>query len=79
MPADRLEQSGLNRAWITAEAALPIGWQIRALLLTDGDEWLATARGPEDGQRAEALGSYPEQALRLLADELRRLREPANG
>src|SRR6266542_2658286 len=28
MPTDRLERSGLNRAWIEATAALPFGWQL---------------------------------------------------
>jgi hypothetical protein len=30
MPTDRLEQSGLNRAWIAAAAALPLEWRIEA-------------------------------------------------
>jgi hypothetical protein len=63
---------------VTAEASLPLGWKLTGLVLTEGDEWLATARGP-DGQLAEAGASYPEQALRLLADALLRMRGTASG
>jgi len=59
----------LSQAWVTVEAAKPLGWKLTGLVLTDDDEWIATARGP-DGQLAEGGASYPEQALRLLADAL---------
>ena len=45
----------------------------------DSDEWQATAAGPLDGQTVHGRGSQPEQALRRLADELRRIRGPASG
>jgi hypothetical protein len=69
----------LSQAWVAAEASRPLGWKLTGLVLTDGDDWLATARGSEDGQRAEGRGGYPEQALRRLAEELARLRGSANG
>ena len=41
------------------------------------DDWQATAAGPLDGQTAHGRGAQPEQALRRLADELRRIRGPS--
>lgn len=46
---------------------------------TDSDEWLATAAGLLDGQTVHGRGAQPEQALRRLADELRRIRGPVTG
>jgi hypothetical protein len=66
MPVDRLEQSGLNRAWITAEAALPIEWRLEGLVCTStglqpeqrSDRWRAWAAGP-NGETIEAEGDGP--------------------
>jgi hypothetical protein len=69
----------LTQEWIMAEASRPLGWKVTGLVLTDGDDWIATARGPEDGQRAEARASYPEQAVHRLAEELRRIKGPMTG
>jgi hypothetical protein len=69
----------LSMAWVSAEASRPLGWKITGLMLTDGDDWLATAVGPDAGQWAEGRGGYPEQALRRLAEELARLRGLASG
>ena len=67
-------------AWVTAEAAMPLGWRLMALVRqTDSDDWLATAAGPLDGQTVHGRASQPDQALRRLADELRRIRGPVTG
>jgi hypothetical protein len=63
----------MSMAWISAEAAMPLGWRLMALVRQpDSDDWLATAAGPLDGQTAHGRGGQPDQALRRLADELRR-------
>ena len=65
----------LSQAWVSAEASKPRGWRLMALVRQpDRDDWQATAAGPLDGQTAHGRGSHPDQALRLLADELRRIR-----
>jgi len=70
----------LSQAWVMAEASLPLGWRLMALVRqTDGDDWLATAAGPLDGQTVHGRGGQPDQALRRLADELRRIRGPVTG
>lgn len=70
----------LSMAWVEAQAAMPLGWRLMALVRQpDSDDWLATAAGPLDGQTAHGRGSHPDQALRLLADELRRLRGSVTG
>jgi len=70
----------LSMAWVEAEAAMPLGWRLMALVRdADGDGWLATAAGPLDGQTVHGRAGQPDQALRLLADELRRIRGPVTG
>lgn len=85
--SDRLEQAGLNRAWIEADAALPLEWEIRGLVLgprvadpaIDDARWVAWAR-PRDESKAEALpqvegsGETPHQALNNLAKRARERR-----
>lgn len=74
MPSDRLERSGLNRAWIEAEAALPLGWHLDSLRCTStglapelrSDRWLALATGPK-GETLENEGNGPLGALQALA------------
>ena len=74
------ELGALSMAWVAAEAAMPLGWRLMALVRqTDSDDWLATAAGPLDGQTVHGRGSHPDQALRLLADELQRLRGSVTG
>jgi hypothetical protein len=81
---DRLEQSGLNRAWIEASAALPLEWRLEGLtcaseglaLQQRSDRWRAWALGP-NGQRIE--GDGPIAALNALALELRPLRGSVSG
>jgi hypothetical protein len=45
----------------------------------DSDDWLATAAGPLDGQTVHGRGGRADQALRRLADELRRFKGPMTG
>ena len=86
MPTDRLEQSGLNRAWIDAAAALPLEWRIEGVVCTStglrpeqrSDRWRAWATGP-DGQTIEGEGDGPIAALNALALALRPLRGSASG
>jgi hypothetical protein len=46
----------LSQAWVSVEASRPLGWKLTGLVLTEGDEWLATAAGP-DGLRPSPPGS----------------------
>ena len=70
----------LSMAWISVEASMPLGWRLMALVRdADSDDWLATAAGPLDGQTVHGRGSQPDQALRRLADELRRIRGSVTG
>jgi hypothetical protein len=70
----------LSTAWVEAEAAMPLGWRLMALVRQpDSDDWLATAAGPLDGQTIHGRGSHPDQALLLLADELRRIHGSTTG
>jgi hypothetical protein len=50
----------LGQAWVAAEASLPLGWRLMALVGdSDSDDWLATATGPLDGQTVHGRGSQP--------------------
>jgi hypothetical protein len=70
----------LSMAWVSAEAAMPLGWRLMALVRdADNDDWLATSAGPLDGQTEHGRGSQPDRALRRLADELRRIRGSVTG
>jgi len=70
----------LSMAWVEAEAAMPLGWCLMALVRqTDSDDWLATAAGPLDGQTVHGRAAQPERALRRLAKELRRIKGPMTG
>jgi limonene-1,2-epoxide hydrolase len=63
---ERVEQAGLNRAWIAAEAALPLEWRIEGLTCASeglqpeqrSDRWRAWATGPK-GERIEGEGERP--------------------
>jgi hypothetical protein len=70
----------LSMAWVEAEAAMPLGWRLMALVRQpDSDDWQATAAGPLDGQTAHGRGAQPERALRRLAEELRRIKGSMTG
>jgi hypothetical protein len=67
-------------AWVEAEAAMPLGWRLMALVSQpDSDDWQATAAGPLDGQTLHGRGDQPGQALHRLAEELRRIKGPMTG
>ena len=76
-----------TQAWTKAEAALPRepGWAIRSVVLGPREVdpvvrsavWVAWARGPK-GERVEAEGFIPEQALMNLAEKLKPLRGDRN-
>jgi hypothetical protein len=67
-------------AWVTAEASMPLGWRLTALVRQpDSDDWQATAAGPLDGQTVHGRGEQPERALRRLAEEVRRIKGPMTG
>jgi hypothetical protein len=67
-------------AWVEAEAAMPLGWRLMALVRQpDSDDWQATAAGPLDGQTVHGRGGQPERALRQLAEELRPIKGPMTG
>jgi hypothetical protein len=83
---DRLEQAGLNRAWIAASAALPLEWRLEGLTCAStglgpeqrSDRWRAWAVGPK-GERIEGEGEGPVSALNALARELEPLRGSISG
>ena len=68
----------LTQAWTSAEASLPLGWQLSGLHCFD-DLWVGLAEGPEFDDYASGSGQYAEQALRRLSDRLRERRGPATG
>ncbi len=75
MPRGRLEQSGLNRAWIQAEASLPIGWRLSGMV-SDGEAWRAWAEpgphaGDPDATPIEGHGPARAPALQSLARNAR--------
>lgn len=63
----------LSQAWVSAEAALPLGWKIVSLHRDPRVErWTATAEGPMlPTDVAMGRGNDPVQALLRLADALR--------
>lgn len=71
---------GLTEAWRGAEAAKPSDWTIRGVALgprevdprVSGPRWAAWAVGP-NGERLQAEGESPHDALNTLALRLREL------
>jgi len=63
----------LSLAWVSAEAALPLGWQISGLWRID-DLWVALSEGPDWDDYLSGCGEYADQALRRLSDALRERR-----
>jgi hypothetical protein len=68
----------LSQSWVSAEASLPLGWQISGLWLFD-DLWIALAEGAAFDDYLSGSGRYADQALRRLADRLRERRGVASG
>jgi len=68
----------LSQGWTSAEAALPLGWQLSGLYRF-GELWVGLAEGPEFDDYASGSGQFAEQALRRLSDRLRERRGPTTG
>jgi hypothetical protein len=68
----------LSQSWVSAEASLPLGWQISGLWRFD-DLWIALSEGPAFDDYLSGSGQYADQALRRLADRLRERRGPVTG
>jgi hypothetical protein len=68
----------LSQAWTSAEAALPLGWQMSGLWRFD-DLWISLAEGPDFDDYVSGSARYAEQALRRLSDRLRERRGSATG
>jgi len=68
----------LSQAWTSAEASLPLAWQLSGLYRFE-DTWIGLAEGPAFEDYASGSGLYAEQALRRLSDRLRERRGPATG
>jgi hypothetical protein len=68
----------LTLAWTDAEAALPLGWQIRGVWRFD-DLWVALGEGPNFDDYASGAGRFAEQALQRLSDRLRERRGVQSG
>jgi hypothetical protein len=68
----------LSQSWVTAEASLPLGWQISDRWRFDG-LWIALSEGPAFDDYLSGSGQHADQALRQLADRLRERRGPAGG
>lgn len=64
----------LSQTWVSAEASLTLGWQIRGLWRLD-DLWVALSTGPSFDDYLSGSGRFAEQALRRLADRLRERRQ----
>ena len=68
----------LSQAWVSAEASLPLGWQIRGLWRFDA-VWIALSEVPAFDDYLSGSGGYADQALRQLGNRLRERRGPAGG
>jgi hypothetical protein len=84
MYGDRFEQPGLDRAWVLASAALPLGWRLEGVWRASvgsqpkqvSNRWRAWAVGPR-GEAIKCEGDGPNGALSALARELRVIRRPS--
>jgi hypothetical protein len=68
----------LTQAWTAAEAALPLGWQIRGVWRFE-ETWIALSEGPAFDDYLEGSGQFLEQALRRLTDRLAERRGRQSG
>jgi hypothetical protein len=68
----------LSQASVSAEASLPLGWQISGLWRFDG-LWVALSEGQAFDDYASGCGQYADQALCRLSERLRELRGPTTG
>jgi len=82
-PRMPLPLSPLDRAWVGAEASVPVGWRVSGLI-RDGEAWRAFAlpgpfAGNPDAPAIEAHGGGLEQALNNLARVARDQRGSMSG
>ena len=68
----------LSPAWTSAEASLPLGWNLSGLYRFD-DLWVGLAEGPEFADSLSGSCQYAEQALRRLSDRFRERRGSATN
>ena len=68
----------LSQAWTSAEASLPLGWQLSGLDRFD-ELLVGLAEGPAFEDYASGSGLYAKQALRRLSDRLRERRGSTTG
>jgi len=68
----------LSQAWVSAEASLPLGWQISGLWRVD-DLWIALSEGPAWEDYLSGCGPSADPALRRSADQLGDRRGPTTG
>lgn len=78
--------TGISRAWVAAQAALPLGWELLGVVKgprvadpqVNSPDWCAWAKPRSDAAAsageavAVGLGQTPEAALSRLAENLRR-------
>jgi hypothetical protein len=78
--------AGMSKAWVEAEAALPLGWRLEGVTCAStgflpeqrSDRWRAMAAGP-NGEAVHGEDDHAIGALNALARELRVLRGSRSG
>ncbi len=69
----------LSQAWVSAEAALPLGWKLTDLQRdAELERWTATAQGPTPADVVTGTGDEPSPALLRLAVALRERPSPGD-
>ena len=68
----------LSQAWVSAEASLPLDWQIVGLWRL-GEVWVSLAEGPDFDDYASGAGRWEYLALQRLRARLRERRGPTTG
>jgi hypothetical protein len=68
----------LSQAWTSAEASLPLGWQLSGLWRF-GEVWVSLAEGPAFDDYASGVGRWEYLAVQRLSDGLRERRGLTTG
>jgi hypothetical protein len=68
----------LSQAWTSAEASLPLGWQLSGLWRF-GEVWVSLAEGPAFDDYASGVGRWEYLAVQRLSDGLRERRGSTTG
>ena len=66
------------QTWVSAEASLPLDWQIVGLWRS-GEVWISLAEGPDFDDYASGVGRWEYLALHRLSDRLRERLGPTTG